>query len=140
LNKKHQDSTEDRIQSTGRYELPPDFDPDTPTREVILAGLREDADGLTMQALAKKLGLGKEITVGFERRVRAMERDGQLLISPEGKIRKNNQTGFYRRQSVGPSRRLWFLAARRWAARSVLVASRNGQSVARRPRYGAYRR
>ncbi len=101
MNKKHQDSTEDRIQSTGRYELPPDFDPDTPTREVILAGLREDADGLTMQALAKKLGLGKEITVGFERRVRAMERDGQLLISPEGKIRKNNQTGFIAGKVLG---------------------------------------
>ncbi|HRL22567.1 ribonuclease R [Alcaligenes sp. SDU_A2] len=99
--KKFQNSTEDLTQATGRYELPPDFDPDTPSREGILAVVRDAADTLDIDGLALKLGLELPVSVGLERRVRAMERDGQVLIGADGKIRKNMQTGFIAGRVLG---------------------------------------
>ncbi|MGE8548528.1 MAG: ribonuclease R [Alcaligenes sp.] len=99
--KKFQNSTEDLIEPTGRYELPPDFDPDTPSRERILAVVRDSSEAQDIQSLALKLGLALPVSVGFERRVRAMERDGQLLVGADGKIRKNTQTGFIAGRVLG---------------------------------------
>ena len=99
--KKFQNSTEDLKEPTGRYELPPDFDPDTPTRERILAAVRDSSEAQDIESLAVQMGLALPVTVGFERRVRAMERDGQLLVGADGKIRKNTQTGFIAGRVVG---------------------------------------
>lgn len=99
--KKFQNSTEDLKEPTGRYELPPDFDPDTPSRERILAAVRDSSEAQDIESLAVQMGLALPVTVGFERRVRAMERDGQLLVGADGKIRKNTQTGFIAGRVVG---------------------------------------
>ncbi|MFW8566366.1 ribonuclease R [Orrella sp. 11846] len=63
----------------------PDYDPDVPSREDILVALREASDPLTIEALADYLGLERESTlVGYERRIRAMLRDGQLYTNRTG--------------------------------------------------------
>ncbi|MCK9512930.1 MAG: ribonuclease R [Pigmentiphaga sp.] len=65
--------------------MPNDFDPDVPTREEILRVLREAPEPLSQEALAERLGVVRAATwVGFERRLAAMERDGQLLPNRKG--------------------------------------------------------
>ena len=62
-----------------------EFDPDVPSREDILRVLREVAKPLSPEALAERLGVVRAATwVGFERRLAAMERDGQLLPNRKG--------------------------------------------------------
>ena len=76
-------------------ELPPDFDPDVPSREQILESLRSAAAPLSPQDLAKRLGLDSEETLqGFERRLAAMERDGQLLPNRKGVLLLANKLDF----------------------------------------------
>jgi len=66
-------------------DLPPDFDPDVPSREEILRTLRAVASPLSPEDLARRMGLEKPETLkGFERRLAAMERDGQLLPNRKG--------------------------------------------------------
>ncbi len=63
------------------------YDPDVPTREAILQHLRESTRPLTPEELADRLGVVRESTrVGFERRLAAMERDGQLFLNRKGQI------------------------------------------------------
>jgi ribonuclease R len=63
----------------------PDFDPDVPTRESILLELRRTSVPLTPAELADRLGVERDATwVGFERRLAAMERDGQLMPNRKG--------------------------------------------------------
>src|SRR5690606_9984954 len=51
----------------------------------ILTALREAAVPLAPAELAERLGVTREATqVGFERRLAAMERDGQLLPNRKG--------------------------------------------------------
>ncbi|MGE4340122.1 MAG: hypothetical protein AB7E55_29835, partial [Pigmentiphaga sp.] len=65
--------------------MPNDFDPDVPSREEILRVLREVPEPLSQEALAERLGVVRAATwVGFERRLAAMERDGQLLPNRKG--------------------------------------------------------
>ena len=78
----------------GLLEAPPDFDPDVPSREVILTQLRTAGHPLAPEALAKKVGLSAPLSIGFERRLKAMERDGQLLSSPNGQLLINNKSDF----------------------------------------------
>ncbi len=66
-------------------EAPPDFDPDVPSREAILKALRSAGAPLSPQELANRMGVERPATVtGFERRLAAMERDGQLLPNRKG--------------------------------------------------------
>jgi ribonuclease R len=64
---------------------PPDFDPDVPSREAILTALRSAGAPLAPQELAERMGVTRPATLtGFERRLTAMERDGQLLPNRKG--------------------------------------------------------
>lgn len=66
-------------------EAPPDFDPDVPSREAILKALRGAGAPLSPAELAERMGVEREATmVGFERRLAAMERDGQLMPNRKG--------------------------------------------------------
>jgi ribonuclease R len=63
----------------------PDFDPDVPSREAILLELRRATAPLTPAELADCLNVTQDATwVGFERRLSAMERDGQLMPNRKG--------------------------------------------------------
>ena len=75
--------------------LPPDFDPDVPSREQILESLRSAAAPLSPQDLATRMGLVREETLkGFDRRLNAMERDGQLLPNRKGVLLLANKLDF----------------------------------------------
>ncbi|WP_253206628.1 ribonuclease R [Verticiella sp. GG226] len=64
---------------------PVDFDPDVPSREAILQALRDADAPLSVDELAERLSVSRESTwVGFERRLTAMERDGQLMPNRKG--------------------------------------------------------
>ncbi|WP_205730858.1 ribonuclease R [Bordetella hinzii] len=66
-------------------DAPPDFDPDVPSREEILNALRTAGAPLSPAELAQRMSVEREATVvGFERRLAAMERDGQLLPNRKG--------------------------------------------------------
>ena len=76
-------------------ELPPDFDPDVPSREEILESLRTALVPLSPEDLATRLGLESEETLkGFNRRLAAMERDGQLLPNRKGVLLLANKLDF----------------------------------------------
>lgn len=77
-----------------REHLPPDFDPSTPSREAILAVLRQAATALSMQQLAESLGVDYPLSVGTMRRINAMQRDGQLNIDAQQRITVNTKTKF----------------------------------------------
>lgn len=63
------------------------YDPDVPSREAILQHLRETGQPLTPEELADRLGVVRDSTKqGFERRLSAMERDGQLLSNRRGEL------------------------------------------------------
>jgi ribonuclease R len=65
--------------------IPPDFDPDVPSREAILNALRTAGAPLSPTELAQHMGVTREATqIGFDRRLAAMERDGQLLPNRKG--------------------------------------------------------
>ncbi|WP_063583275.1 ribonuclease R [Achromobacter ruhlandii] len=71
--------------STPLPEAPPDFDPDVPSREAILKALRSAGAPLSPVELAERMGVERPATmVGFERRLGAMERDGQLMPNRKG--------------------------------------------------------
>ncbi|CAN5362419.1 hypothetical protein BH09PSE6_BH09PSE6_23490 [soil metagenome] len=61
-----------------------DFAYVVPSREDILAALRSSSELRTPVQLAKQLGVGADETEGFDRRLAAMERDGQLLPNRKG--------------------------------------------------------
>ena len=76
-------------------ELPPDFDPDVPSREQILESLRTSAAPLSVPELATRMGLDSEETLkGFDRRLAAMERDGQLMPNRKGLLLLANKLDF----------------------------------------------
>jgi ribonuclease R len=62
---------------------PQDYDPEVPTREKILATLREADGPLSPDDLAATLGVDPQ-SIGFQRRLGAMERDGQLMPNRKG--------------------------------------------------------
>ncbi|MDN3986328.1 ribonuclease R [Zwartia vadi] len=81
--------------SAASPELPPDFDPDVPSREEILESLRTALVPLSPEDLATRLGLDSEETLrGFARRLAAMERDGQLLPNRKGVLLLANKLDF----------------------------------------------
>jgi ribonuclease R len=81
--------------SAASPELPTDFDPDVPSREEILESLRTSLVPLSPIDLATRLGLETEETLkGFDRRIAAMERDGQLLPNRKGVLLLANKLDF----------------------------------------------
>jgi len=76
------------------HELPPDFDPDVPSRETILQHLRSSDMPLAPESLARAVGASLPLSAGFERRLKAMERDGQILRNQQGQLLLNNNLDF----------------------------------------------
>lgn len=75
--------------------LPPDFDPDVPSREKLLAALRAVGEPLTPDELARQMNVVREATRrGFDRRLAAMERDGQLHTNRKGVLLLANKLDF----------------------------------------------
>ncbi len=74
--------------------LPADFDPEVPSRESILAQLRQVGKPIDVEDLARSLGTQVPLSTGFDRRLRAMERDGQLLYNANGKLLVNKKMDF----------------------------------------------
>ncbi len=95
-NSKNIRSTGTNIRSAAASpEVPLDFDPDVPSREQILASLRSAAAPLSPEDLAVRMGVVRaETMTGFERRLAAMERDGQLLPNRKGVLLLANKLDF----------------------------------------------
>ena len=87
--KKNTNSPENGSSST----LPPDFDPGVPSREAILQYLRTHSSPVAPEELAAVLGISAS-SVGFERRLKAMERDGQALFNAQGQLLLNTKLDF----------------------------------------------
>lgn len=87
-------SKQNMDEGADRYELPPDFDPYVPSREDILACLREQTQPLTLEQLAQQLRIAYPISVGAERRLAAMQRDEQIDIDAQERIRLNQKSAF----------------------------------------------
>ncbi|MBV6271540.1 ribonuclease R [Alcaligenaceae bacterium CGII-47] len=75
-------------------ELPSDFDPDVPSRELVMQTLRKAGKPITLEALADATQASIPPSNGFVRRVNAMERDGQLRFDTQGKLQISNNTEF----------------------------------------------
>ena len=82
------------VDDLGGPELPPDFDPDVPSRERIMAHLRTSEGPVSEEELARALNVDYPLSVGFMRRLKAMERDGQLFFNPQGMLLLNTQLDF----------------------------------------------
>ena len=76
------------------YDLPPDFDPKIPARETILELLRTHQYTLSLEELAELTNLSLPLSIGAERRLQAMQRDGQLHIDEAGRIHMDTETHF----------------------------------------------
>ena len=75
-------------------DLPPDFDPEVPSREVIMQQLRGFGKPMALEALARAVDAGVPLSIGFERRLKAMERDGQIFVNRQGKVQVNTKLEF----------------------------------------------
>ncbi|MEO6960151.1 MAG: ribonuclease R [Burkholderiaceae bacterium] len=80
--------------ANGAPALPADFDPEVPSREVILDLLRKAAEPMAPDSLARATGATLPLSTGFERRLRAMERDGQLSYNPKGNLQALSKLDF----------------------------------------------
>jgi len=78
-----------------RFEYP------VPDRETILAELRAANVPLMPDELASRLGVKREEKPGFERRLAAMERDGQLMPNRKGVLLLANKLDFVAGRVVG---------------------------------------
>lgn len=70
------------------------FDPDVPSREEILAFMREYKKQISVDALARHFGVLREAGLrGLEKRLSAMQKDGQLIAVGQGyKINTKNDS------------------------------------------------
>lgn len=84
----------DTDEGVDRYDLPPDFDPYVPSREVILACLRKNSGPLSVVQLAEQLGMEYPLSVGAERRLNAMQRDEQVSVDANQHIVLNEKNDF----------------------------------------------
>ncbi len=92
--KRSKNDTNNKETTAGQHELPPDFDPDVPSREVILQHLRSSETPMDPKDLAKAVGASLPLSVGFDRRLKAMERDGQIFFNPQGQLSLNSKLDF----------------------------------------------
>ncbi len=89
------DSNNNNNRSPALPSTPVDFDPDVPSREAMLTTLRGSAAPLSPDELAERMGVNREATrVGFDRRLAAMERDGQLMPNRKGVLLLANKLDF----------------------------------------------
>ncbi len=77
------------------------FDYPVPSREAILAELRSANMPLMPAELASRLGVTTDEMSGFERRLAAMERDGQLMPNRKGVLLLANKLDFIAGRVVG---------------------------------------
>ncbi|WP_397476272.1 ribonuclease R [Pusillimonas sp.] len=68
------------------HSLPPDFDPEVPSREAVLELLRATGRAYDVPALAQAMGAKHPLSIGFDRRLKAMARDGQIIYNEQGQI------------------------------------------------------
>src|SRR5690606_20487279 len=68
---------------------------DLPSREVIMQQLRSFAKPMALEALARAVGASVPLSIGFERRLKAMERDGQIFTNRQGKVQVNTKLEFF---------------------------------------------
>lgn len=94
MTKKSTTPNHDADEGVDRYDLPPDFDPYVPSREEILACLRESEQPQSIEQLAQQLRISVPLSVGAERRLAAMQRDGQITIDANQCIALNNKNPF----------------------------------------------
>lgn len=80
--------------AVGGPKLPPDYDPNVPSRERIMRHLRASEGPVSEQDLAQALSAEYPLSVGFSRRLHAMERDGQVFFNPQGMLLLNTQLDF----------------------------------------------
>src|SRR5690606_11080081 len=73
---------------------PSDFDPKVPSREQLLDALRHANKPLSLEALADTTHASIPLSTGFIRRVKAMERDGQVRFNAQGRLQICNNTDF----------------------------------------------
>ncbi len=74
--------------------MPEDYDPGVPSRERILQFLRAAEGPAAPEELAQSLGAATPLSQGFSRRLKAMERDGQLFFNPQGQVLINTRQDF----------------------------------------------
>ena len=79
----------------------PQYDVTIPSREDILEVLTEEGVPLDYEALAGRLGIREEQREGFERRLAAMEREGQLVRNRRGAILVADKAGLIRGKVIG---------------------------------------
>ncbi len=77
------------------------FEYEIPEREAILAALRTDNVPLMPAELAARLDVTAEQMPGFDRRLAAMERDGQLMPNRKGVLLLANKLDFIAGRVVG---------------------------------------
>ncbi len=65
-----------------------------PSREDVLGLFRSQKNALTAPAIAKALKVPDEALIGFERRLSAMERDGQISADRQGLYQLADPSGF----------------------------------------------
>ncbi len=79
----------------------PRFEFQIPEREAILAELRDCDMPLMPDELATRLGISPDARPGFDRRLAAMERDGQLMPNRKGTLLLANKLDFVAGRVVG---------------------------------------
>ena len=72
-----------------------------PTREEVLALLTEEGVPIAEERLAELLGISAEQREGFERRLGAMERDGQVMRNRRGAILIADKAGLVKGRVIG---------------------------------------
>ncbi len=73
---------------------PSDFDPNIPSREQVLSMLRQAGKPLSPEALADITQASIPLSTGFIRRIKAMERDGQVRFNAQGRLQICDNTNF----------------------------------------------
>ena len=94
LNKRSKNDSNNKENPGGAHDLPPDFDPEVPSREVIMQYLRSSETPVDPEQMAIQLGASVPLSIGFARRLKAMERDGQLFFNQQGLLLLNNKLEF----------------------------------------------
>ena len=94
-------STSRRAKTSSPEQSPPRFDYQIPEREAILAELRTGNTPLLPAELAQRLGVAADEMPGFDRRLAAMERDGQLMPNRRGVLLLANKLDFIAGRVVG---------------------------------------
>lgn len=92
--KKHNENENNYDLSTADKKAPVDFDPKVPTRETILGLLRNSKKALSLETIADAANASIPLSEGFIRRIKAMERDGQIHFNAQGRVLISKDTNF----------------------------------------------